>query len=83
MSKGFVLVDIPENCINCEYFGLMCKITGEKCNRYNKDGKPDWCPIRPLPKKEKINPYDFCNNVTCTAKERGWNACIDKILKGV
>lgn len=48
MSKGIIVVDMPQNCGDCKYFGLKCKITDEKCNKYNQDGKPDWCPIKPI-----------------------------------
>jgi hypothetical protein len=37
--------------------------------------RPDWCPLKPLPKKRK---YRYYNGDT-----RGWNDCIDKIAGGV
>lgn len=44
--------------------------------------KPDWCPIRQLPEKK------MCSMSICIATEeyherKGWNACIDEILKEV
>lgn len=45
-------------------------------------GKPDWCPLKPLPeKKEYVDP-------TSSAKAKkniiavGWNTCINTIVKG-
>jgi hypothetical protein len=45
-------------------------------------GKPDWCPLKPLPeKKEYVDP-------TSSAKAKkniiavGWNTCINMIVKG-
>lgn len=53
MSKGYILVDMPKSCRDCEFFGFVCRITNEKCEYYNEDGRSDWCPIRELPKKWK------------------------------
>lgn len=78
MSKGIILLDMPENCRDCEYFGLTCKITEEKCNRYNQNGKPDWCPIRTLPKR--ADHEEYCDN---GRYDRGWNDCLNEILKDV
>ena len=83
MSKGIILVDIPERCDGCEMCGtligkVICVAMIKRIHDIN--ARPEWCPIKPLPKK--INPYDFCDNRTCTANERGWNACIDSILEG-
>lgn len=56
------------------------------------DKKPDWCPLRELPEKNPNNP-ELGNQagisqpgVYYTEKgyevyKRGWNACLDEILK--
>ena len=95
MAKGFILVDMPENCLNC----IFCRETHEgieaccelednpKDDRLIRDidvnytqDKPDWCPIRELPKRKKpmtigtLSPmikeqyYEF---------DSGYNACLD------
>lgn len=91
MSKGIIVMDIPEYCDYCPVgrifginSGVECLVApeGQCVSGYGFHvERPDWCSIKPLPKKEKINPYGFCNNRTCTKKERGWNDCIDAILK--
>lgn len=74
MAKGFILVDVPENCLNC----IFCREISKGIN-YTQD-KPDWCPIRELPKRKKpmtigtLSPmikeqyYEF---------DSGYNACLD------
>lgn len=58
---------------------LMKKID---CEYGYCQGKPDWCPLKPLPeKKEYVDP-------TSSAKAKkniiavGWNTCINTIVKG-
>lgn len=83
MNKGIILLDTPENCRDCKYFGLMCKITDKKCDRYNQDGKPDWCPIKEIPVRlDEIKYPHSMNDYQRKGFSRGWNACIDEILKG-
>lgn len=43
--------------------------------------KPNWCPLKPLPKMKIVSKYDgYCMNTACTQREKGWNDCLDKIL---
>lgn len=81
--KGIIIVkDFPENCRDCDYFGTLCKITNKKCNWYSEDGKPEWCPIKPVPEKMKLEgKYPQKDRIPPSYKV-GWNACIDEILKG-
>lgn len=54
---------------------LMKKID---CEYGYCQGKPDWCPLKPLPKyKSMENPgeYEY-------GKMHGWNQCIDEIAGG-
>lgn len=45
-------------------------------------GKPDWCPLKPLPeRKEYIVPIDNVESQKDIIAV-GWNACIDKITGG-
>lgn len=82
MSKGVIVMDIPNNCRDCKYFGLVCKITGERCNRYNQDKRPEWCPIHgiPMPREELRIPHSIGDYQT-KGFQRGWNACLNKILE--
>lgn len=82
MSKGYILVDMPKSCRDCEFFGFVCRITNEKCEYYNEDGRPDWCPIRELPEKRRVmgipgNPS--IGDFERVAYQRGWNDCIERM----
>ena len=57
MSKGIVLVDIPDKCDGCEMCGtligkVICVATIKKINDIN--ARPEWCPIRPMPEKSSV-----------------------------
>ena len=82
MAKAVLVMDMPECCVDCccGYFerytkelNLVCGATGEDANNVEK---PDWCPLRELP--EKANHPDYCDNGRF---DKGWNACLDEILK--
>lgn len=55
MAKGFILVDVPEKCLDCccsesDNKNLYCKLNKKDNEDYVLRGtKPDWCPIRELP----------------------------------
>lgn len=58
MSKAILVMDMPECCADCpcSFFersnsklNLICGIVQEDANNV---GKPDWCPLRPMPEKE-------------------------------
>ena len=81
MNKGIVVVDVPENCYDCEYtFNKeSCELTNwlDVKQYISTDTKPDWCPIIPLP--EKIH-YQSRHSIDDEQFASGWNACIDEIL---
>ena len=79
MSKSILVIDTPENCYNCgirhgyscggihSIFGI-----GKNINDFRLH-KPDWCPLKAVQDKYEPVSMNF---------ERGYNACIDEILKG-
>lgn len=90
MKKGFVLVDIPDNCKECplstNLYGLIrgelicCNVAPDRVNGFRiKEevcGKPDWCPIREMPKKRnEHDERDECGYY----RAEGWNSCIDEL----
>lgn len=80
MAKGIIVVDIPEQCDVCiaYYQGLghdICGITEEKVDW---DEKPDWCPLKALPKKQVRDYPEYDKYIT--GYDDGWDACIDEIL---
>lgn len=87
MAKGFILVAVPERCSMCRYMYrtdedyCFCRVEGYgfdyQVNEYMQStpkGKPDWCPIRELPKR-RVG-YLFSSDHKDNYKH-GWNACID------
>lgn len=86
MAKAVLVMDMPETCkdCSCKYPSYKddalydCAITGKTISinggRYGE--KPYWCPLRGLP--EKANHPAYCDNGRF---DKGWNACLDKILK--
>lgn len=99
MSKSVLVLDTPENCLDCRFcyesdegVEACCSISDDDkdtsltkkidCEYGYCQGKPDWCPLKPLPeKKEYVDP-------TSSAKAKkniiavGWNTCINMIVKG-
>jgi hypothetical protein len=83
MSKAILVMDMPKSCSECPCISLGC------CNAVGGVGfcrtigdiydKPDWCPLRELPKK-----WDENKALTWENKKfiDGRNACIDEITKG-
>lgn len=68
MSSGFILVDIPETCLDCRFCVELHEGIEAYCalvnNPYNRDEfreidvsypneKPNWCPVRVFPKRKK------------------------------
>lgn len=57
MEKGYILVNVPESCENCNFYDWgFCQATRNDENedgkyihfkdvKDNKDNKPSWCPI--------------------------------------
>ncbi len=80
MSKSILVIDMPKNCEQCRFSGS----DGDVCCLEDKfileheyfDKKPDWCPLRGLPKKIAKEDRWFDKEYAI-----GYNACIDEILK--
>ena len=74
MAKGYIIVDYPESCKDCQFSDtydlpicVWCNITRKA---YDGDGtdKLDWCPIEKMPAKAYHENY-------CDAGryDKGWN----------
>ena len=93
MSKAVLVMDMPENCKECNMSILSREPhTGQMCFRcvhhpmflveIKKKTKPDWCPLKPMPEK-KVLSGDVAD-IQKMGKELvdiGYNACIDELLK--
>lgn len=87
MAKGYIIVDMPENCGDCKFrdiydapYCIGCIIT-----RMMHEGwaKPDWCPIKEIPKK--IGLIDEFRNSRFGYRfgyMDGWNDQIDEMFRG-
>lgn len=93
MSKYILVTDTPNSCFECDYchtkdYDYRKQIDGEKfCGiknmnvndyyDYENKRKPDWCPLRELPERKKLEGFtSFADDM----KVIGWNACLDEIL---
>lgn len=84
MAKGIIVVDVPESCEKCpckmQMFDIhyMCMVSPNREGAHRPihliREKPDWCPIRPIKRKPGEPRYQ-------NQFEKGWNACLNEILK--
>lgn len=92
MSKAILIMDMPQHCIDCP-----CHFADDEgaviCGKENKElitddiqtYKPDWCPIRELPKKKPERTLTSLRKTVSTSRFKecdlniGWNACLDAI----
>lgn len=86
--NGVVILEIPKNCYECKLQvhnpvgEHICAITHNSADHCAS--RSDLCPIRKLPSKKspsKLPPMaDMPNQYT--NYEKGFNACIDQIIRG-
>lgn len=92
MSKAILVMDMPENCLNCRFcreidegIEACCEIMDEPddntlCRMIDNDycqSKPNWCPLQDPPDEEEYNGCDeFEDGYMC-----GWNECLEEILR--
>jgi hypothetical protein len=90
MAKAVLVMDMPESCFGCN----LCHIDYEEdratCQAYetakevnsNIFEKPEWRPLRELPKRKEelpVEKYEFGG--LGKAFTSGWNTCLDEFLK--
>lgn len=96
MSKSVLVMNTPENCLDCRFcyeldegVEACCSISDDDkdtilmkkidCEYGYCQGKPDWCPLIDLPKKDN---GDYPANTSDAGFVEGWNQCIDEITGG-
>lgn len=84
MGKVILIMDNPKNCIKCPLGELnpdceFCYGAGKDLDIMLANKKPDWCPLRELPDKKEVNQKGGPHENSFI---RGFNACIDAILRG-
>ena len=82
MSKAIVILDMRESCAKCQLFSgiyndMTCRANLRSIDYpYPDQKRQDWCPLKPMPEKLSVENKRFSEEYT-----KGWNDCIDKILK--
>lgn len=85
MSKAILVMDMPKSCRDCsimftDIHSDYCPRNGQDVFDYvDNDTKPDWCPLKYVPKKQ---PHYSIDETFMRGAKTGYNACIDDILKG-
>lgn len=84
MSRMIVIVDKPDSCIECPCSDFdkqnVCRILVRPIDDETQglDGKPDWCPLKPIPDRIKHSIYDYDADTGYTC---GWNDCLDSMIR--
>lgn len=97
MGKAILVIDMPESCDKCPLFcGFYTDMTcgANNCGinyPYPKDFRQNWCPLKPVPEKipefdhivkaKSDNAYDVGLCMYNKGLNRGYNSCIERILK--
>lgn len=90
-KKAILIMDMPKNCAECnlcssqdgEYFCIPDDFThylDESYVSHNTTERPEWCPLKEVPKKRRTIGKESENDQLCF--NGGYNACIDEILEG-
>lgn len=79
MKKAALVVDLPDNCLRCQFCIRhtqypMCELDKLKGNEHNTtfenlDVKPEWCPLVTIPSRKE----------DCHGYNKGWNDCLDTL----
>lgn len=87
-KKAILVIDMPESCAECDLmwedeYSVFCPCrhpnnTADIYDHVQSQTKPDWCPLKPVPEKEDV----WDDEEIFGWYDRGWNACVDKILGG-
>lgn len=92
MNKSILLIDTPENCASCQMENInlydmskgivYCQLNKKQEISWEnaKNGKPDWCPLKNVPEK-RPEPHFTSETAYLLGVDKGWNNCIDEILK--
>ena len=85
MPKAVLVMDMPENCADCQLAdddpsGLYCPLADDYYDgEDSSEDRASFCPLRELPKhKRTIGAVDEGKKLLLNA---GWNDCLDEILK--
>lgn len=88
MSKSVLILDTPSCCEMCRFVDYepkcRCRMLSYKDAKINdRFTKLDNCPLRELPERKAVIGIDGAigmKELELHGRQKGWNACIDKIL---
>lgn len=76
--KAILVIDMPEDCRECPVQScVFCQAKDGGKSICDIKIKPDWCPLKPMPKKQALN--GGLTEFQMGARS-GYNLCIDEIL---
>ena len=87
MSKGILVMDMPDSCMRCNFLYCDAENNSESCQAreksrivdLEKEDKPDWCPLREMTERKDVPSVATMKDLAYIC---GWNACIDAIGGG-
>ena len=86
--KAILVIEMPSSCMGCNFLHCEIEENKEYCEareirkqiHLEKEEKPDWCPLKPMPEKMQVcGKYPQPDGIVPSYKI-GYNACIDEIL---
>ena len=69
-TKAILVVDMPKGCKDCQF-----NIGGSLCTARSIEDGENGCPLKPIPKKKRINLGDDYD----AYYKMGWNDCLEEI----
>ena len=84
--KSIMVINTPIRCDDCPcghescYVGIWCKLLKTNLPHY---GKPDNCPLKPVPDKYEIDKSKCSDRFYEFEFEEGYNSCIDDIMEEI
>ena len=85
--KAIAIIDMPKRCVDCQWFDYShyCQLNGHEMTANEFDDistvkRPKWCPLKPIPKREKANKGSSCEfKIIDEAWTQGFNDCLAEI----
>ena len=86
MNEAILVINMPYSCAECplvygndlsDWCYPMGHFNGDVFRHTQDNTKPDWCPLKQMPRM-KFTYVDHDDDAT-TNYNKGWNDCIDKI----
>lgn len=77
--KSILVIDTPKSCFECPLMYYDCMvIKDDRKYETREDRRPDWCPLKPLPKPKDIDEVEWGDDLAL-GEIKGWNDCLEEI----